>query len=281
MYSSSKILISMIKVEGLLQSINTIVMGVLNVTPDSFSDGGEFVNVEKAVSHALQMVSDGADIIDIGGESSKPRSVAISIEEEIERVLPVVVDLVKKSNVIISVDTYKPEVAKKCLEVGVNIINDITGLKNPEMRNVIAEYDATAVIMHMQKVPKNMQENPQYENVVEEIISFFKERIKLAKEDGITKIILDPGIGFGKTLEHNLEIIKNLEKFTKLGCPVLIGVSRKSFIGEITNCTVNERLSGTIAVNSIAINSGVKIIRVHDVKQCKKASLVIDEVRSV
>jgi len=258
----------------------TLIMGVLNITPDSFSDGGLFVDLDKAVKHAKQMLKDGADIIDIGGESTRPGSEPITEEEELQRVNPVVRELIKKVNVPISIDTYKPKVAEKCLESGAHLVNDITGLGNKEMIKLAAKYKVPVVLMHMKGMPKDMQENPVYNDVVKEIKDFLSGRINEAKKAGIKDIIIDPGIGFGKTTEHNLQILKRLNEFKDLGCPVLVGPSRKSFIGSITGLPVNERLEGTLASVAIAVMHGANIVRVHDVKECKRAVQIADAVKS-
>lgn len=258
----------------------TYIMGVLNITPDSFSDGGLFLDTQNALTHARQMIADGADIIDIGGESSRPGSEPVSPEDELQRVLPVIEQLRKESDVCISIDTYKPEVARACLEAGASMLNDITGLADDEMARVAAAYHVPVVIMHMQGKPKTMQENPKYDNVIEEIKTFFSERIEKAKDADVKEIILDPGIGFGKTLEHNLLILKNLSAFLEFGYPLLIGTSRKSFIGKITGQDVENRLPGTIASSTIAIMNGARIIRVHDIKELKAAALVADAIKN-
>ena len=259
----------------------TLVMGVLNITPDSFSDGGLFVDVDTAIAHAKQMVNDGAEIIDVGGESTRPKSEAVTEEEELNRIVPVIKRLVNKVKVPISVDTYKPKVAEECIKLGANLVNDITGLRNKEMIEVVAKYKAPVVIMHMKGEPKNMQENPTYKDVVKEIKEFLNDRINEAQKAGIKNIIIDPGIGFGKSAEHNLQILKRLNEFKELKCPILVGPSRKSFIGNITGLPVNERLEGTIAAISIAIMNGANIVRVHDVKECKRAVQIVDAVKNV
>ena len=257
----------------------TLLMGVLNVTPDSFSDGGLFFDVEAAVTHAKQMVHDGADIIDVGGESTRPGSAPLSAKEEVQRILPVVTRLTHEISVPISIDTYKPLVAKACLKAGVHLVNDITGLANPDMTSIVAKNDVPVIIMHMQGTPTNMQEHPTYNDVIKEINTFFHERITNARNAGIKKVIIDPGIGFGKTLEHNLFILKHLDSFTTHGCPLLVGPSRKSFIGRITGLPAQERLEGTIAAVAIAVMNGAHIVRVHDVKECKRAIQVTDAIR--
>jgi len=267
--------------EHTLRFEKTLIMGVLNITPDSFSDGGLFNTVDAAVAHGKKMVSDGANLIDIGGESSRPGSEPLSENEELARILPVVTRLVDEVSVPISIDTYKPLVADTCIKAGAHLINDITGFSNPAMRNVAAEHNVPVVLMHMLGAPKIMQQKPVYQDVLGEITSFFKEQIATAHKIGIQQIIIDPGIGFGKTVEHNLQILKHLETFKSLGCPILIGPSRKSFIGTITGLPVNERLEGTIAAITVAIMNGANIVRVHDVKECRRAIQVVDAIRGV
>lgn len=254
-------------------------MGVLNITPDSFSDGGKFLDAQQAISHAQQMVADGADIIDIGGESSRPGSDPVSEAEELRRVLPVITALAPTINIPISIDTYKPAVAQQALQAGASLVNDISGLSNAEMAGVVADYGAPIIVMHMLGTPKTMQENPEYQDVVKEIKGFFVEQIKVADKAGITDVILDPGIGFGKTTEHNLQILHRLKEFQHLGKPLLVGPSRKSFIGNITGLPVEDRLEGTLAAAVIAAYNGANIIRVHDVKECKRALQITDAIR--
>lgn len=263
----------------------TFIMGILNVTKDSFSDGGLYDKTEKAVIRALEMKEEGADIIDIGGESTRPGATPCTVKEELKRVLPVVKRLIKeKIDLPISIDTYKSEVAKACLEEGAHIINDISGLRFDEkMGEVVASYKAAVVLMHIQGTPQTMQENPQYKCVVSEIIAYLRERINEAISFGIDKekIIIDPGIGFGKTVEHNLEILNKLREFKSLGRPILIGTSRKSFIGKILDLPVEERLEGTAATVAISILNGANIIRVHDVKAMKRVAKMIDAIKKI
>ncbi len=264
-----------------IPSNHTIIIGVVNVTPDSFSDGGEFLSVENAVAHAKQLVADGADILDIGGESSRPGAVVVSEEEELRRVIPVIERLRREVDVPISLDTYKPRVAEDGLKHGVDIINDITGLRNPQMIEVVAKYKCPVIIMHMQGEPKTMQKEPQYQDVITDIKDFFGERIAAAQKAGVKNIILDPGIGFGKKLNHNLEILRRFEEFCTLGYPVLIGTSRKSFLGMLMNgAGPKERLEGTLATTIVAVLKGAQLVRVHDVKEMKKALIVVDAVRN-
>ncbi|HVQ00951.1 MAG TPA: dihydropteroate synthase [Candidatus Thermoplasmatota archaeon] len=257
----------------------TLIMGVVNVTPDSFSDGGLYFDAKAAVAHAKQLELDGADLIDVGGESTRPGSAPLSVEEELGRVLPVVTRLIQEVSVPVSIDTYKPQVAEACLKTGAHLLNDITGLANPAMVALAAEYNVPVVIMHMMGTPKTMQEHPIYHDVIGEINTFFKERIAVAQMGGIKNIILDPGIGFGKTLEHNLLILKHLDAFMIHGWPVLVGPSRKSFIGTLTGLSPQERLEGTIAAVAIAAMKGAHIVRVHDVRECKRAIQVVDAIR--
>ncbi len=259
----------------------TYIMGILNVTPDSFFDGGIYADIEKAIERAKEIEKEGADMLDIGGESSRPGSEYVTVKEEMARVVPVLETVCEELKIPVSIDTRKPEVAEKAIELGADIVNDITGLRDKKMREVVAEYGATAVIMHMKGTPKTMQINPRYRNVLSEISSFFKERVEVAINDGIDheKIIIDPGIGFGKTVKHNLEIIRGLNSFKSLERPILLGVSRKSFIGKILDIPVEERMSPSIAVGVFAILNGADILRVHDVKETRKAVDIVDALR--
>ena len=257
----------------------THLMGILNVTPDSFSDGGSFFTVEDAVRRGIEIAEEGADFIDVGGESTRPGSESISVEEELRRVTPVIEQLAKRVRIPISIDTYKSQVADKALSAGAIIVNDITGFHaDRTMPDIIGRHHASAIVMHTKGMPKSMQENPRYENVIEEIKTYLRESIDLAKRAGINQIIVDPGLGFGKTVEHNLEILRELRSFHQLGCPVLIGPSRKSFIGKILDLPVDERLEGTAAAAAISIMNGANIIRVHDVKKMKRVALIVDAV---
>jgi dihydropteroate synthase len=251
-----------------LESIR--VMGVLNVTPDSFSDGGQFMDVGKAVSHALQMEEDGADIIDVGGESSRPGADPVTVEEELDRVIPVIDGIRRNSQILISIDTNKSMVADSALQVGANWINDISGLRSdPEMIEVAHSFDCPVVLMHMKGTPQTMQQNPSYKDVIDEINLFFKQRIDTLAQKGVTKIALDPGIGFGKRLEDNLELIRGSDRFKEHGLPVLVGPSRKSFLGKITGQAEDHRLAGTLAAVQVLVQKGVNILRVHDVRETR------------
>jgi dihydropteroate synthase len=263
----------------------TLVMGILNVTPDSFSDGGRFFALERAVEHARRLTAEGADILDIGGESSRPGAQPVPEEEELRRVVPVIRAIRQESAVPISVDTYKAAVAEAALEAGANIVNDISALRfDPRMVTVVARARVPVVLMHMLGEPRTMQQNPVYTDVVREIKEFLAERIAFARAHGIERILIDPGIGFGKTVEHNIEILRRLGELRGLGCPLLIGTSRKSFIGRLGSTTaeplpIHERLEGTIASTVIAVLNGAQIVRVHDVASMKRALAIVDAVR--
>ena len=259
----------------------TLVMGVINVTPDSFSDGGRFLRFDHAVGHAMDLVKHGADLLDIGGESSRPGSEPTSEAEELERVAPVLRELSKTVKVPLSIDTYKPAVARECLRLGARIVNDITGLENPEMRRVIAEAGAAAVIMHMRGKPKTMQLDTEYADVVAEVGEYLTRQARCAREAGIADLAIDPGLGFGKTAAHNFEILRRLDEMTGLGAPLLIGPSRKSFLGSLpSKLSPDKRLEGTIAACCAAALKGAAIVRVHDVQACKRALEVIDCIRA-
>jgi dihydropteroate synthase len=270
--------------DQLMHKERTLLMGVLNVTPDSFSDGGEYFRIDAAVDRALQMAKEGAQIIDIGGESSRPGAEPVSEEEELNRVLPVVEALVSEVNIPISIDTYKSIVARSCLEAGASIVNDISALRfDDAITELVAEYNAYVVLMHMKGTPRNMQNSPDYGDVMGEIEAFFEERITTAESGGIAResIILDPGIGFGKTPFHNFTILSQLERFSSLGLPLLVGPSRKSFIGMTLDLPENERLEGTAASVTAAVLNGAKIVRVHDVKEMKRVITIADSISAV
>ncbi len=259
-------------------------MGILNVTPDSFYDGGRFFEPSLAIRRAEEMVEEGVDVIDVGGVSTRPGSVAPGEEEEVRRVLPVIERLVERVKVPLSIDTFRSSVASACFKKGVKILNDVTALRGDEnMAEVARDYGVEVILMHMKGTPKDMQENPYYEDVIKEIMDFFEERIDYAVKKGIPeeKIWIDPGIGFGKTLEHNLLILKNLKKLKSLGRPVLIGPSRKSFIGMILNLPPEERLYGTLATVAHAFWEGVDMVRVHDVRPAREVLEVLERIHSV
>jgi dihydropteroate synthase len=264
-------------------SRRTYIMGILNVTPDSFSDGGIYFKETEAITHALQMAEDGADIIDIGGESTRPGSEAVSLEEELKRTIPVITTLARKIRIPISIDTYKAEVARRALDAGASMVNDISGLKfDPEMPGVVSRGKVPVVIMHIRGTPKDMQRNPVYRDLIFEVLDSLREGISLALDAGISDdmILVDPGIGFGKTFAHNLEILNNLEAFTAMGKPVLVGPSRKAFIGKILGDALpEERLEGTAAAVAVSIMHGAHIVRVHDVKEMVKVAKVTDAIK--
>ena len=255
-------------------------MAILNVTPDSFSDGGRFIDPAKAAERARQMVAEGADIIDVGAESTRPNAQPVPAEQELRRLLPVLASL-KDIGVPISVDTQKPEVADDCLQAGARIINDVTGLRHPAMAGVIARHHAACVIMHMRGTPLDMQQQTAYTDVVAEVRAYLAQRIELARAAGITDIAIDPGIGFAKEIRHNFEILKRFDEFTTLGCPVVAGPSRKRFLGTLADMEpVGNRLEGTIAAVAIAVLNGAKVIRVHDIAQTRRAIAVAEAVRN-
>lgn len=255
-------------------------MGVLNVTPDSFSDGGDYLEVNTAIAHAKTMVVEGATIIDIGGESSRPGAEPVPVEVELHRVIPVIRALVSEQlDVLLSIDTTKAVIAQQALEAGAHIINDITALRgDAAMAHVAAEMEAGVILMHMKGTPRTMQRSPQYKNVVEEVYGALENWTNDATQNGIDpdRVIVDPGIGFGKTIEQNLQILKHLDVFKQLNKPILIGTSRKSFIGNLLDLPVTERVEGSLATACWAIIHGADIVRVHDVKATVRAARMID-----
>jgi dihydropteroate synthase len=262
-------------------SSRTHVMGILNITPDSFSDGGRYFDIEQAIVHGQKLVEDGADFIDVGGESTRPGSESVSIEEEIRRVIPVIESLAKKISVPISIDTCKSDVAEAALQAGAVIINDISAMTcDTKMPLVALKHHASVVLMHMQGTPKTMQMNPSYKNVTEDVKQFLQERVEAARKAGIAQIMIDPGIGFGKKFDHNIQLLRELRSFTSLDYPLLVGVSRKAFLGAIMNLPPNDRVEGTAAAVTASILNGANIIRVHDVKEMKRAALVSDALKS-
>ena len=259
----------------------TRIMGILNVTPDSFSDGGRYLDVDHAIAYAHQMVEDGADIIDIGGESSRPGALPVFIDEELARVLPVIEDLANRTATLISIDTYKSAVARRALQAGAHIVNDITALGDVEMARVVAEMDAGLILMHMKGVPRTMQRSPVYHDLIDEVQTFLRQRVDKAQAEGVCpdQIMIDPGIGFGKTAEHNIEILRRLDAFRSLDKPILIGTSRKSFIGRLLNLpNPDDRLEGTAATVAWAIAHGADVVRVHDVKAMCQVAQMTDAI---
>ncbi len=258
----------------------TLVMGVLNVTPDSFADGGHFLSTEEALVQARRLIAEGADILDIGAESTRPGSDPVPQQEELDRAAPVVEKIANEFAVPISIDTYKPGVADQCLRLGATIVNDITGLRDAAMMKSIKQHGAAAIIMHMRGTPKTMQRDVEYEDVVIDIRKFLAERIEAARSKGIEEIVADPGIGFGKTASQNFQLLQRLREFRELKTPILIGPSRKSFLGSLASkLAVEDRLEGTIAACCVAAMNGAAIVRVHDVRAVKRALEVVDAVR--
>jgi len=259
------------------------IMGIINLSPDSFYLGSRASSVSDVLKIVEQMVEGGADYLDVGAESSRPGAKPISEEEELSIILPVIQQLCKKFSIPISVDTYKPGVAQKVLDEGVSIINDITGLRAPELASIIAEYDAGVVIMHMRGTPETMQEDLHYDDCLGEIKQFLEQGIRTAESAGIAsdRIWVDPGIGFGKTVKHNLEILGNLDFFASLQKPILLGTSRKSFIGKILDLSVSDRLEGSLATAVIGVMKGARILRVHDVEETYRAVKIASEILKV
>ena len=250
-----------------------LVMGILNITPDSFSDGGQYLDFNAALKRAEKMIEEGADIIDIGGESTRPGSDTVSADEELKRITPIIKTLKKNSNIVISVDTYKPKVMQQVIDMGVAMINDVFALQQQGAIDIIKKSNVGICLMHMQGTPKTMQLNPTYQDVVNEVKSFLDERTNSLIAEGIDseRIILDPGFGFGKTFEHNITLLQNLESFQSLKFPLLVGLSRKSFIRKILSGDHDDHLSGSISAAILSILKGAKIVRVHDVKETQSA----------
>ncbi len=259
------------------------IMGIINATPDSFSDGGQYEDHSRAMDRIHIMLQNGADIIDVGGESTRPGADLVTVDDEIARVIPLLEKAIPTfSNAIFSIDTTKFEVAKKALEAGVKIVNDVSGLqKEPRLADLCAEFGATYILMHSQGDSKTMQNNPEYDDVVNDVMSFFERQAKEAKKRGVHHIVLDPGIGFGKTLEHNLKLVAHLDKFKKFGFPILVGASRKSMIGSILdNRPTDERMIGTVALHYHALMKGANILRVHDVKEASDSIRIFNAVQT-
>ena len=258
-----------------------LVMGIVNVTPDSFADGGQFFDAGKAVAHALELVEQGAEILDVGGESTRPGAEAVGEAEELRRVIPVIEQLTRRVKVAVSIDTVKPAVARAALAAGASLVNDVaTNRADETMWRVVAEAGAGYVCMHMQGTPQTMQSTPHYEDVVHEVGAFFEERLMRLAVCGVAaeQVVLDPGIGFGKSLEHNLQLLGALRSFTRYSRPLVLGVSRKSFLGKILPCEVGRRLPGSLACASLAVEAGVQIIRAHDVAETVQAVRVTEAV---
>jgi dihydropteroate synthase len=254
-------------------------MGIVNVTPDSFSDGGRYLSTKAALDFARRLIEEGADLLDIGGESTRPGATPVTADVELERVIPVIEGL-RGATVPISVDTSKPEVMRAAVAAGVQMVNDVDALTHPETMEVIASSSVAVCVMHRQGTPQNMQVRPQYADVTAEVFSFLRERIESAEGSGIQRdrIVIDPGFGFGKTLQHNLELLRELRHFTTLGVPVLAGLSRKSMLGALTGQEVSHRLSASVASAVIAVQRGASIVRVHDVRATVDALSVLNAV---
>jgi len=259
-----------------------LVMGVVNVTPDSFSDGGDFFSTEKAVGRAMELAREGADIIDIGGESTRPGAVEVGVEEELCRVIPVIEELAQKTDTILSIDTRKSRVAREAIRAGATIVNDVSALHHdPAIAGVAAEASAKLILMHMRGTPRDMQKDTVYTDLMNEIIGYLKGSIAQAQQAGVARdnIIIDPGIGFGKTVDHNLTILHRLRELTALGYPVCVGTSRKSFIGKVLNVSnPKDRLLGTIVTTALAVWAGARMVRVHDVKEAVAAVRMAESV---
>lgn len=259
------------------------VMGILNVTPDSFSDGGDYFSIQRAEQHAIEMQSDGAAIIDVGGESTRPGADAVDVQQELERVIPVIEKITGKLDIPVSIDTSKPEVMREAVLAGASMINDVMALQQPNAQETVASLDDSIAVclMHMQGQPRTMQKNPEYDDVVSEVIEFLQERVAASQRAGISKkqLLIDPGFGFGKTLQHNIKLLAQLERFLALDLPVLVGVSRKSMIGALlNNAPTDQRIIGSVAAAVMAMERGAQIIRVHDVKQTVEALTVAHAV---
>lgn len=259
------------------------VMGILNVTPDSFSDGGKHTNVSQALDHALRMIEEGATFIDIGGESTRPGAPDVSLQEELDRTIPVIEAVAKNTACVISIDTSKADVMREAVKAGAGLINDVRALQEPGALQVAAEAQVPVCLMHMQGQPRTMQQSPEYDDVVNDVGQFLLARTKVCEEAGIAKdkILFDPGYGFGKSLEHNYMLVKHLPSLMKLGYPVLVGMSRKSMIGNLLNRKVDERLAGSISLATIVAQMGAQIIRVHDVKETADAVNIVKMLNSV
>lgn len=259
------------------------IMGILNVTPDSFSDGGEyFGEQERIINRVEEMIAEGADIIDIGGESTRPFSEPVPLDVELGRVIPVVEAIKKRFDAVISVDTYKAAVAEEALKAGAHIINDISGFSIDErMLEVVGQYKPACAAMHIKGTPKNMQVAPHYESVVDEVYDFLADRLEALKAVGIEEVILDPGFGFGKSLDDNYVLLKHFDRFKELGCPLLAGISRKSMIGKVVESKPEERVPGTITLDTLAILKGANIVRVHDIKESYQSIKVLERYLSV
>ncbi len=256
------------------------IMGIVNVTPDSFSDGGKYDSTDLAVQHALELVAEGADILDIGGESTRPHASPVSLEEELRRVIPVIQLLKQETHVPLSIDTYKPEVMQQAMKAGVDMINDVRALQEPSGIETVADSQVGVCLMHMQGTPQTMQIDPQYEDVVIEVKDFLKRRLDVLLTAGVDqqRIMLDPGFGFGKRTVHNIMLLRSLHTFTELGCPILVGLSRKSILGQMVGADVDQRLHASLAASVVSAMKGASFVRVHDVKATAEAFKVLSAI---
>jgi dihydropteroate synthase len=271
----------MSKITSIQSELNKVqVMGILNVTPDSFSDGGKFTHFDNAFKQVEQMITNGVDIIDIGGESTRPGAVDVSVQDEIIRVIPLLKAIKSRFDINVSIDTSKAEVMGEAITFGADMINDVRALQNKGCLEVVAQSNIAICLMHMQGMPRTMQENPEYNDIIGDILNFFKQRINCCEQNGIDKerLVLDPGFGFGKTLEHNYEVLAKFSQFNALGLPLLAGISRKSMIGNLLNRDVGDRLAGSLAAAIVAVQQGARIIRVHDVQESVDAMKVLKAV---
>ncbi len=257
------------------------VMGIVNVTPDSFSDGGKYAQKNLAIDHALRLIQEGADILDIGGESTRPKAKPVSLQEELDRVIPVIEGLAKQINIPISIDTYKPQVMRAAISAGASIVNDVRALQENGALNIVAASDVGICLMHMQGTPQTMQINPQYADVVAEVKLFLQLRLQECEIAGISRsrVVLDPGFGFGKTRSHNITLIQHLASFASLGQPLLVGLSRKSVLGQMTGNDVDARLYASVAASVISAMVGANIMRVHDVKATVEALKIVTAIQ--
>jgi dihydropteroate synthase len=257
------------------------VMGIVNVTPDSFSDGDKFSSTNLAIAHALKLMEEGADILDIGGESTRPNATPVGLQQELDRVIPVIEALAKQINIPISIDTYKPQVMQAAINAGASIVNDVRALQEIGALELVAKSNVGVCLMHMQGTPQTMQDNPHYNDVVNDVKAFLAARLQASIGAGVpaSRILLDPGFGFGKTREHNINLLQNLESFASLGQPLLVGLSRKSVLGQVTGNDVDARLYASIAASVIAAQKGAKILRVHDVKATVEALKVVSAIQ--
>ena len=265
--------------QGVHLSFDTpLVMGIINITPDSFYDGGRYISQQAAIERSEQLIAEGADIIDLGAASTRPGAEDVTPDEELKRLLPVLEHLVKHhSNIPVSIDTFHSSVAEETIKKGASLINDITGGSDPEMYRIVARYKVPYVLMHIQGTPKTMQVEPHYKDVVEDVYHYFSDRIKKLKSAGVEQIIIDPGFGFGKSVEHNYTLLRHLDKFKEFGLPIMAGLSRKSMINKVLKTKPENALTGTVSLNTLALLQGARILRVHDVKDAKQVIKLVKQ----